>query len=135
MTLLPVAGSIAILLACAAPTSAADNMIRPTCWEENKGDHVERHCEVKRDAPGRVTASPVPQPSHNDRVDPRAAAAPPLPPAPIVVPRGYCGRPYAPGFCHPSYMPSGPIIVPPPVPPYVGPPIVFGIGPFSVWLW
>lgn len=106
------------------PARADDHMIRPTCWEENKGDHVERHCSVN----GKDPAVRAPQPAAQA---PRPSSSPPpvvadaLPPGPPPIPVNPCA-PYACGYGHPSprgYFP----------PPYYGPPaIVFGFGPFSV---
>jgi hypothetical protein len=112
----------AALCVIALPALADDHMIRPSCWEENKGDHVERHCSVNGADP--AVRSPAPRPSSPP---PPIAARPPLayaeaPPPPIPV--NPCA-PYACGYGHPS-----PRFYPPP---YYGPPaIVFGFGPFTV---
>jgi hypothetical protein len=127
----------AALCAIALPAIADDHMIRPQCWEENKGDHVERHCSVNGADP--AVRTPAPRPSS----PPAPIAAPPpdmeAPVGPDLqerreqwlrrsrtqpIPVNPCA-PYACGYGHPS-----PRFYPPP---YYGPPaFVFGFGPFSI---
>jgi hypothetical protein len=80
-----------LLLGGASLAHAADrNVIKPTCWEENVGSQVQRHCEVKRPRPGALvdTDQAVPPP-------PPAAAAPP-PPAAAPPPTYYAQPPVRP---------------------------------------
>jgi hypothetical protein len=132
-------GAVIISLGLSSLAKADDRVIQPQCWEENVGGEVHRNCEVK--APPRVV---------KDR--PLAGGYyPPSPPPPA-----YYGPPY-PGYqstLSPRYFPGVPqqgrnwanpctpyvcgygspygYGYPPPY--YGPPPLVFGFGPFSIWI-
>jgi len=147
--------TLAILIAGSAFVKADDHVIRPTCWEENKGDHVERHCEVIRpnspNTPNKHAQGPASPPAAAPVPAPRAAelAPPPAAPHPSLYDcatyarfGGLTGCPMPPppnrwyvertlqeqGIPYYAYVPPPPIY-------YAPPPIaVFRFGPFSVWL-
>jgi hypothetical protein len=81
---------VVVITLSALPVMAAEkNVIRPQCWEENKGDHVDRHCtvpgtsELKPEA--RQQAQPRPQPQVQ-APPPANAPGPPPPPAAVAAP-------------------------------------------------
>jgi hypothetical protein len=76
----------ALVLVLTAPAMAAKKdipTIKPVCWEENKGDHVDRHCTV----PGTSELKPEARPQAQPQPQPQVQAQPPAPsppPPPVV---------------------------------------------------
>jgi hypothetical protein len=84
----------ALALVLTAPAMAAKKdipTIKPACWEENKADHVERHCavpgvpELKPEARQPVQPRPQPQVQAPLQVQ-QPAPSPPPPPAVVAAP-------------------------------------------------
>jgi hypothetical protein len=121
------------LTLCAQTVLAADNVIRPTCWDENVNGEVHHHCEVNRPD----SKSPMPP-------QPHVANAPPPPdygPPPYVPPQAWGPPPYRIAWCAPyegphctRYYPPPPqawAYYPPPAYYYPPPFFAFGFGPFN----
>jgi hypothetical protein len=130
-------------VAMCATAHAADQMIRPQCWESNENGVPQRHCEVDRPIKPGVSHPPAPAaPSAHAGPPPVYAGPPPVrawptrqclygpPPCPVYYDYGPAPAygPMAPAF---GYPPPGYYPYPPPY--YGPPPFVIGVGPFQFW--
>jgi hypothetical protein len=127
---------------CSTSSYAADNVIRPQCWEENVNGTPERHCEVRRAEQPPPAARPAQRPLYAN------GAPPPPPPSirPYTGPASEAPRYWSNGT-GPFYPPPGPAYyelpyyaASPPYPYYYGAPccygpgFAFGFGPFRFWI-
>jgi hypothetical protein len=104
-------------LILATSSSLAGVTIKPNCWEEDKGDHVERHCSGEPTLQNHAQQEPSvsSQPSYPPSAPPPVVTPPlavtPGPVAPPYQPQGF----YGPGFyVGPEGFRIGPIVVPNP---------------------
>jgi hypothetical protein len=87
----------ALVVLASLPAMTADkNTTKPTCWEENKGDHVERNCSVQRGneiiktpTPDYRAQTPAPPPQSQSEVYGEGSYGPPPPSAqyPVALPQ------------------------------------------------